>query len=271
MLNPYHAMKELLYILLCFCYSTTAQTSSKCTIGDCLNGQGTCFFSNGDKYVGEFRDDKLHGNGALYLSSGDKYVGQFYNGSLNGKGTYSFNTGAIYVGGFEENKIHGQGSITYSNGDNYVGEFSLGSRYGYGTITYANGDVYKGEFKNDVAAINLSSIGYISLTAPKEIQNFMEMYNGCTCSFESLDQDFGTVLAADVTLDIALIRINNIHQIIKSNVDSPRLSNDKYTVYIQNQINCDQGYESETCDAELVVIDNNGNKIIKKVRGGCGC
>jgi len=92
-------------LLLIFCFASITLVSSKCIIGDCINGQVIYSFSNGDKYVGEFREGKLHGNGTLYFSSGDEYVGKFNNGKLNGKGIYSYNTGAIYLGYFRENKI----------------------------------------------------------------------------------------------------------------------------------------------------------------------
>ena len=41
---------------------------------------GTYNFSDdGDKYVGEFRDDKFHGQGTV-IFSGIKYVGEFKDG-----------------------------------------------------------------------------------------------------------------------------------------------------------------------------------------------
>ena len=38
---------------------------------------GSWTFSNGDKYVGEFRDDKRNGQGTLIWDDGEKYVGEF--------------------------------------------------------------------------------------------------------------------------------------------------------------------------------------------------
>ena len=42
--------------------------------------QGTRTYSNGSKYVGEFRDGRRHGQGTYTLPSGNKYVGEYKNG-----------------------------------------------------------------------------------------------------------------------------------------------------------------------------------------------
>ena len=59
------------------------------------HGQGTFTWSNGDKYVGEYRDDKKHGQGTYTFGpksewSGDKYVGEYKDGKKNGQGTYTW-------------------------------------------------------------------------------------------------------------------------------------------------------------------------------------
>jgi hypothetical protein len=62
-------------------------------------------YTNGGKYVGEFRDGNFSGQGTLTSATGDKYIGEFNDGLPNGPGTQ-----------------------TYNNGDKYVGEFSGGNR-----------------------------------------------------------------------------------------------------------------------------------------------
>ena len=44
------------------------------------NGQGTLTWSDGDKYVGEFKDGKQHGQGTLTTTDGQKYVGGWKDG-----------------------------------------------------------------------------------------------------------------------------------------------------------------------------------------------
>ena len=55
-----------------------------CIQGDCTNGQGTYNFSNGDTYVGHFKNGKMDGKGSLSTHYGGKYVGEFKNNMLNG-------------------------------------------------------------------------------------------------------------------------------------------------------------------------------------------
>jgi hypothetical protein len=38
-----------------------------------LNGKGTYFYSNGDKYEGFWEDDLEHGKGTHYYANGNKY------------------------------------------------------------------------------------------------------------------------------------------------------------------------------------------------------
>ena len=104
----------------------------------------------GDKYVGEFKDDKKHGQGTYSYASGDKYVGEFKDGKSHGQGTYSYASGDKYVGEFKDDKKHGQGTYTFADGDKYFGEYRDGKRQGQGTLYAADGAVKKqGIWKDD--------------------------------------------------------------------------------------------------------------------------
>ena len=46
------------------------------------NGQGTFTYSDGVKYVGEWKDDKRNGQGTYTWSDGGKYVGEFKDGEM---------------------------------------------------------------------------------------------------------------------------------------------------------------------------------------------
>ena len=129
---------------------------------------GTYTFADGDKYVGEFRNDKYHGQGTYYYladnrSKGDKYVGEYKDGKPHGQGTYYHLAdnqfkGDKYVGEYKDGKPHGQGTYYYladnqSKGDKYVGEYKDGKPHGQGTYYHLadnqfKGDKYVGEFKN---------------------------------------------------------------------------------------------------------------------------
>ena len=38
-------------------------------------GDGIYTFSNGEKYMGEWKDDKIHGEGIYICGDGEKYIG----------------------------------------------------------------------------------------------------------------------------------------------------------------------------------------------------
>ncbi len=44
------------------------------------------FFQNGEKYEGEFEDNTIVGNGTYYWPEGRKYVGEMVAGNSHGKG-----------------------------------------------------------------------------------------------------------------------------------------------------------------------------------------
>ena len=58
----------------------------------------------GDKYVGEWKDDKQHGQGTYYYLADNEFKGD------------------KYVGEWKDNKLHGQGTLTSANGNKYEGE-----------------------------------------------------------------------------------------------------------------------------------------------------
>ena len=150
---------------------STAPTG-RCAKGNCNNGQGTYTWSNGDNYIGEWKDDKRNGqdtytspNGSKYIGElkdnkyngqgtfawpdGSKYIGEWKDGKRNGQGTYTSPDGSKYIGELKDNKYNGQGTYTWPNGDNYIGEFKDGKMHGQGTKTWPNGSKYIGEWKDD--------------------------------------------------------------------------------------------------------------------------
>jgi hypothetical protein len=63
------------------------------------NCHGSYHKSDGEKFVGEWKDGKKHGQGTLtFAKSGNKYVGEFRNTKMNGQGTLISPDGSSYVG-----------------------------------------------------------------------------------------------------------------------------------------------------------------------------
>ncbi|MDB4236416.1 trypsin-like peptidase domain-containing protein [Planktomarina temperata] len=113
------------------------------------NCVGTYTYDGGDKYVGEWKNNKKHGQGTYTSQAGSSYIGEYKNGKKHGQGTYTYPDGSIYVGQLENGDFNGQGSLTLANGDTYVGKFKDDDANGQGSLTLANGDTYVGEFKDN--------------------------------------------------------------------------------------------------------------------------
>ena len=74
-------MRKLLGILvlgLLWCNLSNAE----CIEGDCNNGYGTFTWTDGAKYVGEFKEGSMHGRGTYITTDGSTYTGEFKDGKL---------------------------------------------------------------------------------------------------------------------------------------------------------------------------------------------
>ncbi len=80
-----------------------------CTFGNCQNGYGLYKYSNGEIYLGYFKNGKRHGYGN-YLWSNSNYTGNWKNGNRHGFGKY-FNKklNTLMVGEWKNNTTSGFG------------------------------------------------------------------------------------------------------------------------------------------------------------------
>jgi clan AA aspartic protease (TIGR02281 family) len=105
-------MKKSLIILLCFPMIGFGQ----CFPPDgCENGNGTYTYPSGNKYVGEWKDDKRNGFGTFYYDSDQRYEGEWLNGEKHGDGAEYYNDGRIWEG----NWIEGEQTEGHFNNENY--------------------------------------------------------------------------------------------------------------------------------------------------------
>ena len=124
-------------------------SAGECIQGDCINGEGTMKFANGDSYTGTFKDEKKIGYGIYTFSNGERYEGEFQADFPNGKGTAFLGNGNVYTGYFINNVPDGKGKMVFNNGNIYDGEWKRGVREGRGTMSYVDGSIYTGEWKSN--------------------------------------------------------------------------------------------------------------------------
>ena len=90
-------MKKLLFIaLILFTGNALASSLPNCPSDQSKryhNCFGTYTLADGEKYVGEWRDDKLNGQGTYSWTDGEKYVGEWKDNKRRGQGTNTFADG----------------------------------------------------------------------------------------------------------------------------------------------------------------------------------
>ncbi len=84
---------------------------------DMSNGKTTHTWPNGNVCVGNYVNGLLRGDGTMFFANGDKYVGELsYDGKKKGQGTLFYANGTKYIGEFDYDKKHGKGRMEYPDG-----------------------------------------------------------------------------------------------------------------------------------------------------------
>lgn len=88
------------------------------------HGFGVQFYPGGAvRYKGDFRNDQRSGEGTYYFTNGDKYVGNFLDNVPQGKGTYYYSDGERFAGTFRKGVREGYGVLTRANGSREAGYY----------------------------------------------------------------------------------------------------------------------------------------------------
>ena len=114
-------------------------------------GFGIAIDKDGNKYTGNWKDDKFEGNGRLISINGDYYEGNWICGNMEGYGIFqSMKNETKYEGEFKDNKFNGNGKLTYGKEKIiYEGNFLNGLKEGKGKMIFGNKEIYEGDFKSD--------------------------------------------------------------------------------------------------------------------------
>jgi hypothetical protein len=118
--------------------------------GDFIKGQkhgrGKMSYSNGDIYIGEYKNDIIAGQGKMVFRNKDVYEGSWHDGQLHGHGIYYFTDGDTYTGEFIAGQFNGLGKLTRKDGSSYEGVWHQNKKHGKGIATDAHGKKLFQEF-----------------------------------------------------------------------------------------------------------------------------
>jgi len=120
-------------------------------------------------------NDNYHGQGVLVYKNGDRWEGEWENNKeQNGFGTIQKKNDEVYYGSVENGLYHGKGKLTYekrSRIDFYEGDWVNGKKTGSGIMQFRNEESYEGEWLDD------QYHGY-GVFRYKENNSFIEKYEG---------------------------------------------------------------------------------------------
>lgn len=94
-------------------------------------------YSNGDAYVGEWKNDKFNGSGIYYHNDGVKYEGNWIDDEKVSKFNFLFCK-------------DGDGVESWPDGSYFQGKYSRGLKEGRGTFTWSDHSCYIGDFVNNM-------------------------------------------------------------------------------------------------------------------------
>ena len=122
-------------------------------INDKREGKGKIIYEKNRKeniFEGTFVDDKIEGEGIFHFKNQEKLIGNFKNNVLK-NGQLIYNNKIIFEGKFNSELNPIEGRMIYENGDEYKGKLNNnGLREGKGIMKYNNGSIYDGEWKKNL-------------------------------------------------------------------------------------------------------------------------
>jgi len=152
-------------IIVTLMMTTLNAKETGCISGDCMNGYGTVYYENGEKYVGEFVVGKKDGVGVYIYTNNEKFVGTWKKNQRVGVGKFYQNNELKIVGFWESDQLieeknylgtclsgncqSGIGVFLSENGTRLMGRFSKGKLNGKGIAYYLTGEKYICSVRNN--------------------------------------------------------------------------------------------------------------------------
>jgi hypothetical protein len=149
-------------LLIFFLVLTMSPMFAQCISGDCITGEGTKKYTNGNKYQGNFKDGKRNGYGKFIWATGSKYKGQWVNNKRQGKGEEILADGTSYVGDFNNDQKHGNGTL-YDKNKNVIKKGTWTNGIYSGTGGNNNQTIVQQDRNNNIKPANSSAPKIINL------------------------------------------------------------------------------------------------------------
>jgi hypothetical protein len=135
----------------------------------------------GDRFEGEYVDNRMHGTGVYVLANGDRYEGGFVDDKQHGSGVYGWANGDRYEGQWTGGNMHGTGLKTWAGGARYEGGWADDRTHGGGIFWLADGiRCFDGEWRKDFArrgtAVEADGSFFLAELDGKTVLNFEEKY-----------------------------------------------------------------------------------------------
>lgn len=113
--------------------STAANSSSSKSCGSCGSSSSKCrkhvskTYQDKSSFSGVIcsRTGKRWGHGTFVNRHGDKYEGEWADDKRSGRGTYTWKSGDVYEGEWMAGTMEGQGNFKWANGDSYRGQWKV--------------------------------------------------------------------------------------------------------------------------------------------------
>ncbi len=84
-------------------------------------------WTNGNRYIGDFRDNQRTGRGTILFADGGRYEGEFVNGKMQGRGVRVWANGARYEGEWLDDQANGWGTKSGGlGGQVFTGTWTIG-------------------------------------------------------------------------------------------------------------------------------------------------
>ena len=116
--------------------------------GQARHGEGSMSDEVGNKFHGQWANDKRSGQGKYTFACGDTYEGEWLDGMYHGHGKYSSKDSDEYEGQWSKDRMSGHGKFFYRElGDVYEGDWEGGFREGSGKYTCADGTIFIGQYE----------------------------------------------------------------------------------------------------------------------------